>query len=304
MNNTKITEEIKKLKKEKNAVILAHYYQPYEIQCVADIVGDSLELAKKSKETAADILVFCGVSFMGESAALLCPDKKVLLPAPNAGCYMADGITPDDVRALKKSHPESAVVCYINSTAAVKAECDICCTSSNAVKVVKSIKEKSVIFIPDKNLGSYIASLVPEKEFYFYDNGCCKIHDGLKLSAVLHCKEQYPNAKVLVHPECTAPVCATADFIGSTAKIISYCEESVERDFIICTERGVTDRMAALMPNKHFIIPDELQLYCDRMKAISLQTIADTLRDETGEVHIDSGLRKAALAPIEKMLQI
>lgn len=304
MDKTAIIVEIQKLKKEKNAVVLAHFYQPYEIQCVADIVGDSLELAKKSKETDADILVFCGVSFMGESAALLCPDKRVLLPASNAGCYMADGITPEDVRALKNAHPDSAVVCYINSTAAVKAECDICCTSSNAVKVVQSLKEKSVIFIPDRNLGSYIASLVPEKEFYFFESGCCKIHDGLKLDAVLRCKEQYPKAKVLVHPECTTPVCAVADFIGSTAKIISYCEESADDCFIICTERGVTDRMAALMPNKHFVIPDEQQLYCDRMKEISLQMIADTLRDETGEVYIDNALKNAALAPIEKMLQI
>lgn len=304
METTKIIDEIQKLKKEKNAVILAHYYQPYEIQCVADIVGDSLELARKSKATDADVLVFCGVSFMGESAALLCPDKRVLLPAPNAGCYMADGITPEDVRTLKKAHPDSAVVCYINSTAAVKAECDICCTSSNAVKVVKSLKEKSVIFIPDKNLGSYIASLVPEKEFFFFENGCCKIHDGLKIDDVLRCKEQYPDAKVLVHPECTAPVCAAADFIGSTAKIITYCEESTDSCFIICTERGVTDRMAALMPCKRFIIPNERQLYCDRMKAITLPMIADTLRDGTGEVHIDEALRASALAPIEKMLQI
>lgn len=304
MDKTKIVEEINRLKKEKNAVILAHFYQPYEIQCVADVVGDSLELARKSKETDADILVFCGVSFMGESAALLCPDKRVLLPAPNAGCYMADGITPEDVKRLKEAHPDSAVVCYINSTAAVKAECDICCTSSNAVKVVESLREKSVIFIPDKNLGSYIASLVPEKEFFFFESGCCKIHDGLKTEAVLRCKEQYPDAKVLVHPECTAPVCAEADFIGSTAKIITYCEESASDRFIICTERGVTDRMAALMPNKCFIIPDDQQLYCDRMKAISLQMIADTLRDETGEVLIDNALKAAALAPIEKMLKI
>ncbi len=299
-----INEKINKLKKEKNAVILAHYYQPYEIQELADIVGDSLELARKSKDTDADILVFCGVSFMGESAALLCPNKRVLLPAPNAGCYMADTITADDVKALKAKHPDSAVVCYINSTAATKAECDICCTSSNALKVVGSLDNDSIIFVPDKNLGAYVAAMVPDKQFYFHPTGCCKIHDKLKADAVIDCKEMHPNALILVHPECNKQVCDMADFVGSTAQIITYCENSTAEEFIICTEQGVTERMAVMMPNKRFYIPDAKQLYCDSMKAITKEMLLNTLENETGEVFVDEELRKAALKPILRMLNI
>ena len=299
-----INTKILKLKKEKNAVILAHYYQPYEIQQLADIVGDSLELARKSKNTDADILVFCGVSFMGESAALLCPEKRVLLPAPEAGCYMADTITPADVKALKEKYPGSAVVCYINSTAATKAECDICCTSSNAVKVVKSLEEDSIIFVPDKNLGAYISAQVPEKKFFFHESGYCKIHDRLKVEKVLECKAEHPNALILTHPECNKAVCDASDFLGSTAQIISFCENSDKNEFIICTEQGVTERMTAMMPEKRFYIPDKEQLYCDRMKAISKKMLLDTLENETGEVFVDEELRVAALKPIERMLNI
>jgi len=299
-----IKQKINKLKAEKNAVILAHYYQPMEIQELADIVGDSLELARKSKNTAADILVFCGVSFMGESAALLCPDKKVLVPAPDAGCYMADTITPDDIKQLKISNPNSAVVCYINSTAATKAECDICCTSSNAVKVVKSLEEESVIFVPDKNLGAYVANQVPEKSFIFHENGCCKIHDKLSAESVLKAKKEHPDADILVHPECSAEVCALADFLGSTAQIITYCESSNKTEFIICTELGVTERMRMLMPHKLFYVPDTKQLYCDRMKMITPKMVLETLENETGHVVISNELREAAIKPIERMLSI
>lgn len=297
-----INDRILELKKQKNAVILAHYYQPYEIQQLADIVGDSLELARKSKNTDADILVFCGVSFMGESAALLCPDKRVLLPAPNAGCYMADTITPEEVKTLKQRYPDSAVVCYINSTAATKAECDICCTSSNAIKVIQSLEEESVIFVPDKNLGAYIAAQVPEKSFHFHESGFCKIHDKLKVEKVLQCKEEHPDALILTHPECNKAVCDVSDFIGSTAQIIAYCENSNAKEFIICTEQGVTERMIAMMPDKKFYIPDKKQLYCDQMKAISKEMLLATLENETGEVLVDEALRTAALKPIERML--
>jgi len=299
-----IKTEIQRLKKEKNAVILAHYYQPMEIQELADIVGDSLELARKSKNTDAGILVFCGVNFMGESAALLCPDKRVLLPAPEAGCYMADTITPEDVRRLKTANPDSTVVCYINSTAAVKAECDVCCTSSNALKVAKSVDTDSIIFVPDKNLGAYVASMVPEKKFIFHKGGCCKIHDKLSAESVLKEKALHPNADILVHPECNGKVCALADFLGSTAQIITYCENSDKNEFIICTELGVTERMRALMPDKRFYIPDTKQLYCDMMKKISVEMLYNCLKNETGEVVIEEGLREAALKPIERMLGI
>lgn len=299
-----ILDRINKLKKEKNAVVLAHYYQPMEIQKVADIVGDSLELARKSKDTDADILVFCGVSFMGESAALLCPDKRVLVPAPDAGCYMADTVTPDDVLALKAANPKATVVCYINSTARVKAVSDVCCTSSNAVKVVKSVEAEEIIFVPDKNLGKYIADQMPEKRFIFHEGGCCKIHDRLRAEKVLAEKAAHPHAGVLVHPECNGEVCAMADFIGSTAQIIDYCKNSEKDEFIICTELGVTERMRALMPSKRFYVPDTEQLYCDMMKKISLQTLLDCLEKETGEVFVDDELRAEALKPIERMLSI
>lgn len=299
-----IIDKIEKLKKGRNAVILAHYYEPLEIQQIADIVGDSLELARKSKNTNADVLVFCGVSFMGESAALLCPDKKVLLPAPNAGCYMADTITPDDVIKLKNEHPDSAVVCYINSTAATKAVSDICCTSSNAVKVVSSLKEDSVIFIPDKNLGAYVASKIADKQFYFHPNGCCPIHDKLSAKDVEACKALHPDAEILVHPECSAEVCKMADFVGSTSQIIDYSKDSSCNEFIICTELGVTKRMAMLMPEKSFYIPSEKQLFCDSMKAITLKMVASTLENMSGEVVVDNALREAALKPIERMLAL
>jgi len=297
-------DRIKQLKKEKNAVVLAHYYQPMEIQEIADIVGDSLELARKSKATDADILVFCGVSFMGESAALLCPDKRVLVPAPDAGCYMADTVDPEDVLALKAANPEATVVCYINSTARVKAVCDICCTSSNAVKVVKSLDTRDIIFVPDKNLGKYVAAQFPEKRFIYHEGGCCKIHDRLSAEKVLEEKAKHPDADVLVHPECNGEVCALADFLGSTAQILDYCKNSEKDEFIICTELGVTERMRSLMPSKRFYVPDTKQLYCDMMKKISLQMLLDCMENETGEVVIDETLRKEALKPIERMLSI
>lgn len=299
-----LADKILKLKKERNATVLAHFYQPLEIQAVADIVGDSLELARKSKETDSDILVFCGVTFMGESASLLCPDKRVLLPAPNAGCAMADTITPDEVIRLKAQHPGSAVVCYINSTAATKAECDICCTSSNAVKVVNSLAVESVIFVPDKNLGRYVERLVPNKRFYFHEKGCCPIHDGLSRDSVLDCKRAHPNAAVIVHPECTYQVCDIADFVGSTAQLLDFCGNSPYDEFIVCTELGVTERMRMLMPEKTFYIPDAKQLYCENMKRISLKDLADTLENLTGEVTIDPKLRERALLPIERMLAL
>lgn len=296
-------ERIQALKKEKNAVILAHFYQPMEIQMLADIVGDSLELARKSKNVDAERIIFCGVRFMGESAAIICPDKRVFLPAPKAGCLMADMIKPENIKALRAKHPDSAVVCYINSTAETKAQCDICCTSSNAAKVVKSLKEDEVIFVPDRNLGKYVSEMTPDKKFHFFE-GCCPIHNELSVKSVLKCKKRHPNAEILVHPECSPEVCALADFAGSTAQIISYCEQSDKDEFIICTELGVTKRMRKLMPNKHFYIPDTKQLYCEGMKAISLDMLEDCLKNETGEVFVDKDMQERALLPIERMLKI
>ena len=298
-----ILSKIEELKKRKNAVILAHYYQPMEIQLAADIVGDSLELARKSRDTKADILVFCGVTFMGESAKLLCPDKKVLLPAPNAGCAMADTVSERDVLDLKAAHPDSAVVCYINSTAATKALCDICCTSANAVRVVKGLKEDSVIFVPDKNLGDYVAEQAPEKRFFIHE-GCCYVHDSLSLAAVAEAKARYPRAAVLVHPECKSEVRKAADFIGSTTQIINYCESSPLDEFIICTETGVTERLRYLLPDKRFYVPEGKALFCRAMKLITLEGLLKTLEEESGEVLIDPALREKALLPITRMLEL
>lgn len=297
-------EKIQRLKKEKNAVVLAHYYQPYEIQELADIVGDSLELARKCTKLKAETVVFCGVRFMGESAALLCPGKKVLLPAPDAPCLLADTLTPKALASLKAAHPESAVVCYINSSAAVKALSDVCCTSANAVKVVKSLKEDSVIFVPDRNLGDYAASQVPEKRFFFHESGCCAVHDLLSAESVAACKARHPNAPVLAHPECSAAVRAMADFIGSTSQMIRFCEESGDDEYIICTESGVTERLSHLHPEKRFHIPDKERLLCPGMKEITVEKLLFALENETGEVLVDEALRKAALRPIEKMLEI
>ncbi len=295
------TERILALKKEKNAVILAHYYQPLEIQLLADIVGDSLELARKSKELDADMIVFCGVRFMGESAAIICHDKRVFLPAPNAPCLMADMITPSDISELRKKHPNAAIVCYINSTAETKANSDICCTSSNAVKIVKSLAEEEIIFVPDQNLGAFVAAAVPEKKFLFFD-GCCPVHHGLTVESVIKCKSEHPNARVLVHPECPPDICALADLAGSTSQILAYCEQSEYSEFIICTEEGVTERMRHFMPSKRFYIPD--RLYCAGMKAISLDMLESCLSKETGEVTVDAQLRNMALKPIERMLSV
>lgn len=302
--NYMLSDKIAKLKKSKNAIVLAHYYQPLEIQLAADIVGDSLELARKSQQLDAEILVFCGVRFMAESASLLCPDKKVLLPALDAGCEMADMVTPEIVRELKGMHPDSAVVCYINSTAETKAECDICCTSSNAVRVVNSLNTDSVIFIPDKNLGGFIARQTPEKTFHFLENGCCPIHENLSLEKVLNLKKQHCDALVLAHPECSYSVCNVSDFVGSTSQIIDYCQSNDSKEFIICTEVGVIERMRYFMPNKSFYVPDSKQLYCKGMKKITLEMLADTLENCKNEITVSDKLRAAALRPIERMLKL
>ena len=299
-----IVEKIRKLKKEKNALIVAHYYQPYEIQELADIVGDSLELARKSKDADAELLVFCGVRFMAESAALLCPGKKVISPAPDAGCFMADTMGPEDIRALRAAHPGSAVVCYINSTAATKAECDICCTSSNALKVVNSLEEKDIIFVPDRNLGSYVAEQMPDRRFWFHEKGCCAIHDRLSAEKVAFCKANHPASLTLAHPECNKAVRDAADFVGSTAQIIKFCESSASKEFIICTELGVTQRMQHIMPDKTFYVPDSATLYCDGMKKITREKLLSSLENETEVVTVDEALREAALKPIERMLNI
>lgn len=301
LNKVMLQDEIKKLKEEKKAIILAHYYQPLEIQLIADFVGDSLELSRKCASSEAEAIVFCGVSFMGESAKLLCPDKRVFVPVRDAGCLMADMISEKDILKLREAHPEATVVCYINSTAATKAASDICCTSANAVRVAESVESREIIFVPDRNLGSYVAAKVKDKEFYFFD-GFCPIHNFLALKDVLAAKEAHPNAPVLTHPECRAEVCDVSDFVGSTSQIIAFAENTDFEEYIICTEVGVVERMSMLFKGKRFYVPNRETLFCHNMKKISLNAVLETLKTGEGEIFIDEELRAKALLPITRML--
>ena len=237
-----LIERIKKLKKEKNAIILAHSYQNIEIDEVADYVGDSLYLSQKAKETEAEIIVFAGVYFMAQTAKIISPNKKVLLPSLNAGCLMADMINLHQMIDFKNKHPNIPVVCYINSTAEVKSECDICCTSSNALQIVKSLNAPKVLFVPDANLGKYVESQLEGVEVITY-NGCCPVHDNVTEQNILDARAKYPNAKILIHPECKPSVSILGDYIGSTSGIIDYVKNSSETQFVIVTEKGVAEKL-------------------------------------------------------------
>lgn len=298
-----IAKKILKLKKEKNAAVLAHFYQSMEIQEIADLVGDSHELARKASSIDCDILIVCGVTFMAESAKILNPSKKVLHPEPGAGCPMADMLSPDDILKLKEKYPEAAVVCYVNSTAKTKAVSDICCTSSNAVKVVSSLPNKQIIFVPDKNLGNFVAKQIPEKEFIFFDGGC-PIHKELTVSIVNEAKKNHPDALFAVHPECSADVIALADFAGSTSQIISYVQESDAKEFLIGTEIGVVERLKKLCPEKNIILISEA-LVCPDMKKITLDSVLNVLENESNEVIMsDEEINKAAYSSLYRMVQV
>ena len=247
--------QIEQLKIEKNAVILAHYYAPAEVQEIADYVGDSFYLAKIAKQSEADIIVFCGVQFMGESAKILNPDKKVLMPDLTADCPMAHMVADGIIEEMRQRYDDLAVVCYINSTAELKCKSDVCVTSSNAVKIVRALPNKNIFFIPDHNLGSYVAEQVPEKNIILND-GCCPIHAKITVSQVLAEKEKHPKAKVLTHPECDAAVIELSDYIGSTADIIAYAKKSEVSEFIVCTEDGVDYKLITDNPNKRFYYPN------------------------------------------------
>lgn len=293
-------EKITALKKEKNAVILSHFYQTIDIQQIADYVGDSFELSKISKTTSENTIVFCGVSFMAESAKLLSPDKKILLPNINAGCPMADMVTPDIIKDLKKQYPNAAVVCYVNSSAESKAECDICCTSSNAVKIVKSLEQKEIIFVPDVNLGTYVSQFVPDKKFIYID-GYCPIHAAITENDVKSKKEEYPDAKFAVHPECDTEVLKLADFIGSTSEILKYCIESDNSEFIIGTEYAIVERLRFYYPNKkyHALTPNFI---CPNMKKTTLENLYNSLLKEETVIELSPELITKANVPLERML--
>ena len=301
-NKKQIIEKIKKLKKEKNAIILAHCYQNVEVDEVADFVGDSLGLSQLAAKTDAKIIVFLGVTFMAETAKILSPDKKVLIPNTNAGCDMADMVNLHQLREFKAKYPNIPTVCYVNSTAEVKSEVDVCCTSSNAINVVKSLNAKKVLFLPDENLGNWVAKNLPEVEVITYD-GCCPIHKSIKSNDISELKIKHPNSKVLIHPECTSDVLELGDFIGSTTQIMKYIKDNDFNSYIIVTEKGVVDRLQRDYPNKEFILISP-KAYCPNMKRNYLEDVLRALENEEHEITVDKNLAKKALIPIERMVSI
>jgi quinolinate synthase len=296
-----VLDQINTLKQQRNAVVLAHYYQQPEIQDMADFVGDSFDLSRRARDVQADVIVFCGVYFMAESAKILNPGKTVLLPVLSAGCPMADMVTPEDVLALREKHPGAAVVCYVNSSAAVKAESDICCTSSNAVKIVKSLPQRQIIFVPDRNLGHFVSRFVPEKEIIFFQ-GFCPTHERVGTDDVAAARHARPGAKVLVHPECPPAVVDAADFAGSTAQIIQYAAQSDATEFIIGTEQGILHRLQAQNPGKRFYLLSP-RLFCVNMKKTALVDVLASLETMTNRIELEEGVAARAYACLDRMLQ-
>ena len=297
-----IKERILELKKEKDVVILAHYYVDGEVQELADFVGDSYALAKKVATVEQQNIVFAGVSFMGESAKLLNPEKKVYMVDSTAGCGMADMINAKQVMKIREEYPDAAVVCYVNSSAAVKAVSDVCVTSSNAVKVVKGIENKQIYFIPDSHLAHFVAKAVPEKEF-IYHNGFCPIHQLIHSEALLEAKIKYPNAKVLTHPECMDEVVELSDFVGSTAEIIDYAKTDSSMEYIVATETGVFYQLKKDNPGKNFYPVINPQV-CGDMKKVTLEKIEALLNnlENEEEIILDESVMEAAKKPLEQML--
>lgn len=297
-----LIEKIKKLKKEKNAVILAHCYQNAEIDEVADYVGDSLYLSQMAAKTNADIILFAGVYFMAQTAKILNPNKKVLLPRLESGCRMADMISLNQLREFKAKHPDIPTVCYINSTAEVKSECDMCCTSSNAVKVVKSLNAEKILFLPDTYLGKWVEAQLGNLEVITYP-GFCPTHLKIRPEDIEKAREKYPDALVLAHPECHQSVTALADYVGSTTGIMDFAIKSDKKQFIIATEKGVVDRLTRDYPEKQFILIKE-DIICPNMKWHNLIDIYNALEKEEHEINVDKEIASKALGCIERMLNV
>lgn len=303
-----LIEAINELKKKKNAVILAHYYQKGEIQDIADFVGDSLALAQWAAKTEADIIVMCGVHFMGETAKVLCPGKKVLVPDMNAGCSLADSCPADDFARFVKQHPGYTVISYVNTTAAVKALTDIVVTSTNARQIVESFpKEEKIIFGPDRNLGDYINS-VTGRQMVLWD-GACHVHEQFSVEKILKLKAEYPDAIVLAHPECKSVVLKLADVIGSTAALLKYAVNSSEQRFIVATESGILHEMQKQCPQKSFIPapPNDSTCACNEcsfMRLNTMQKLYDCLKNESPEIRVDPEIAALAVKPIQRMLEI
>lgn len=301
--NLELKEKILKLKKERNTVIIAHNYQRDEVQEIADITGDSLALSQAAVRTDADVIVFCGVMFMAETAAILNPNKIVLLPVIEAGCPLADMVTAEKLRAKKAEYPDAAVVCYVNSSARVKAECDICCTSSNAVEVVKSLKDhKRVIFVPDRNLANYIQTQVPDKEIIPW-KGFCPTHIRVQEEDIVEARKIHPEAEFIAHPECEPEVLALADHICSTGGMFKYIKVSKSKKFIIGTESGMLYRLRKENPDKEFFLATE-HLICPSMKLTTLGWIAHSLEAMIHRIVVSEDVRVKAKLALDRMLAV
>ena len=302
MTQESLKQEIRRLAKERNALILAHNYQRDEIQEIADITGDSLALSMEAARTDKDVIVFCGVHFMAESAAILAPEKTVLLPRLDAGCPMADMITAEGLRQMKKAYPAASVVTYVNSTAATKAETDICCTSANAVRVVGSLDTEEIIFAPDRNLGRYVASFLPEKIFHLWP-GFCPTHENLEAEEVREMKAAHPGAPFIAHPECAPEVLELADHICSTSGMYEYVRTNPAHKFIIGTEMGILYRMRKESPDKEFILASP-RLICPNMKLISLEDLHASLVTLSPVVTVPADIRERAKVALDRMLAV
>lgn len=308
-NSDSLIRRIETLKRDKNAVILAHYYTTPAVQAVADFLGDSLALSIQARSVEADVILFAGVHFMAETAKVLCPDKKVLIPCPEAGCSLAESCGAESFAAFKAKYPGHKVVSYVNTTVEVKALTDICCTSSNALQVVRSIPEdQPLIFAPDRNLGAYVRKLTGRENMVLWD-GACHVHEEFSLEKLLALKKQHPGAAVVAHPECRAYIVETADFVGSTAAILEYCGMSDAEEFIVVTEAGILAEMQRRYPEKRFIPapPDDESCGCNNcryMKMVTLENIIACLENGAPEIVIDEEIRKQAERSILNMINI
>ncbi|MGV8145979.1 MAG: quinolinate synthase NadA [Alkaliphilus sp.] len=302
MTDFEMIKEIKRLKKVKNTIILAHNYQASEVQDIADFVGDSFGLSRIAYESEANTIVFCGVHFMAESAKILSPEKKVLLPVKEAGCPMADMITGESLRKFKADNPGVPVVCYVNTSAEVKAESDICCTSSNAVNVVNSLNSDKILFVPDQNLGNYVAGQVPEKKIILF-RGFCIVHHRVEVEEVDNIRRRMPNVRILAHPECQPEVIKKADFVGSTSQILKEANESKDTEFIIGTEIGMLHALQKENSEKKFHILSPA-LVCENMKKTSLRDVYEAIKYDKNEIIVEENLRIKAKQSLERMLSV
>ena len=308
MNKVQLVSEIKRLKNEKNAVIMAHYYQEDDIQDIADFIGDSLALAQQAAKTNADILVVCGVHFMGETAKILCPDKKVLVPDLNAGCSLADSCPAPEFEKFVRAHPDHTVISYVNTTAAVKALTDIVVTSTNAKKIIDQLpKDEKIIFGPDRNLGNYINS-VTGRDMLLWD-GACHVHEQFSVEKLVKLKTEHPGAEIIAHPECKKPVLLMADFIGSTQALLNYTINSDKQKFLVATESGILHEMQKKSPSKIFIPvpPNDSTCACNECNFMRLNTLEKLylcLKNETPEILVEESIRVKAVKPILRMLEM